>query len=220
MSDQTPSFPNPMGGDEPIPPVPAMPTSPPMMPAGGIPTPPAIEWSAPGMPLPATAYTQAPPPAIPLADAWLRFAARFIDKIIMGLIGCIPAIGISGSAAAVFGNSGSGGALSGLSAQVASSFVSAIIVLLYDGVATATLGGTLMKRAFGMRVVNQSDGQPVNMQTALTRAAPLAVLTAIPILGGIGVVIMGIVSLIFLFSDKLRQTVSDKLAKTVVIKAN
>ncbi len=172
------------------------------------------------MPLPAAGYGQAPTPnAIPLADAWLRFAARFLDRIIMSLIGCIPTIGITGSAAA-FGRSGTGGALSGLTAQLVSSLVAAAIVLLYDGVATATLGGTLMKKAFGMRVVNQSDGLPVNMQTALTRAAPLAILTAIPILGGFGALIMGIVSLIFLFSDKLRQTVSDKVAKTVVIKAN
>ncbi len=201
-----------------MPSMPSAPSMPGSLPAPG--APPTIEWSAPGMPLPSTGYGQPTgPQAIPLADSGLRFAARLLDRIIMGFIGCLPTIGITGSAAA-FGARGSGGALSGLSGQVAASMVSAIIVLLYDGVATGLLGGTLMKKAFGMRVVNQSDGQPVTMQTALLRAAPLAVCTAIPVLGGIAALVMGIVSLIFLFSDKLRQTVSDKVAKTVVIKAN
>jgi uncharacterized RDD family membrane protein YckC len=172
------------------------------------------------MPLPASGYQQpAQPVGIPLADAGLRFAARFLDRIIMAIIGCVPGLMISGSAIALTPNNGSSGMFGSLGAAVASSIVSAIVVLLYDGVATATLGGTLMKRAFGMKVVNQSDGLPVNMQVALTRAAPLAICTAIPWVGSLGQFILGLVSLIFLFTDKLRQTVSDKVAKTVVIKA-
>ncbi len=172
------------------------------------------------MPLPSSGYGLPPAPqAIPLADSGLRFAARFLDRIILYFLTCIPSLAITGSAFAV-GGTRSNGAFSNLGATAASSLVGAAIILLYDGVATGVMGGTLMKKAFGMKVVNQSDGQPVTMQTALLRAAPTAICTAVPLLGGLAGLVMGIVSLIFLFSDKLRQTVSDKLAKTVVIKAN
>ncbi len=173
------------------------------------------------MPLPAGGYgAPAAPQGIPLADSWLRFAARLLDRIIMLLVLCIPTIGISGTTSFVRSNDAFGGAGIALGQQVAISLISGGFVLLYDGVATGLMGGTLMKRAFGMRVVNQSDGLPVSMTTALIRALPRAICHAIPVVGMFVGWIMGIVSLIFLFSDKLRQTVSDKVAKTVVIKAN
>jgi uncharacterized RDD family membrane protein YckC len=173
------------------------------------------------MPLPAGGYgAPAGPQGIPLADSGLRFAARLLDRIILFFLTCIPSLAISGSALALAGRGTGGGVFSNLGSSLATSVVSAGIIMLYDGVGTGLMGGTLMKKAFGMKVVNQSDGQPVSMQTALLRAAPTALCTLIPILGGLAAFVMGIVSLIFLFSDKLRQTVSDKVAKTVVIKAN
>jgi uncharacterized RDD family membrane protein YckC len=157
------------------------------------------------------------PQAIPLADSGLRLAARLLDKIIMGLIGCVPGLALGGGSALFAGRGGSGGAAVSFGTQIASALVGAVIVLVYDGVVTAKLGGTLMKKAFGMQVVNAADGSPVNMQQALTRAAPSALLAAIPVIGWFIGLIMGIASLIMLFSDKMRQTVSDKVAKTVVI---
>jgi uncharacterized RDD family membrane protein YckC len=159
------------------------------------------------------------PQAIPLADSGLRFAARLLDKIIMGLIGCIPGAALGGGTALLAGRTGSGSTAVSFGTQLAGALIGAVIILIYDGVVTAKLGGTLMKKAFGMRVVNAADGSPVNMQQALTRAAPSALLAAIPIVGAFGALIMGIASLIMLFTDKMRQTVSDKVAKTVVIKA-
>jgi uncharacterized RDD family membrane protein YckC len=195
------------------------------------PAPPGVQWSAPGMPLPQAAqlpYGQPPygqpgygaPQAIPLADSGLRFAARLLDRIIMGIIGFFPGLLISGGSNFMGRNGGSGGLLAFSGATVLSGLVAGLIAIVYDGVVTAKLGGTLMKRAFGMRVVDAATGAPVNMQTALIRAAPSAVCAVVPILGGLVAFVMGIVSLIFLFSDKMRQTVSDKIAKTVVINTN
>jgi uncharacterized RDD family membrane protein YckC len=166
------------------------------------------------------------PQAIPLADSGLRFAARFLDRIIIFFLACIPSAALGGGAAVLAGRGGSGTNAVSFGATAATAVLSAAILLVYDGVVTAKLGGTLMKKAFGMRVVNAADGSPVNMQQALTRAAPsavLALLSVIPVVGGIvggllGLAI-GLASLIMLFTDKMRQTVSDKIAKTVVIKS-
>ena len=159
------------------------------------------------------------PQAIPLADSGLRFAARLLDRIIMTVIACVPGLAIGGGSAFLGGRGPGGDTAITFGTQILSALIGAVIVLIYDGVVTAKLGGTLMKKAFGMRVVNAADGSPVNMQQALTRAAPSAILAAIPVAGGFLAIIMGIASLIMLFSDKMRQTVSDKVAKTVVIKA-
>ncbi len=230
MSDQPGSFPPPPPSG--MPSMPSMPTPPPMPSMPSMPSPPPM----PGMPLPEGMGNQGfgqpyggPPMggfpggaagAIPLADSGLRMAARALDVIIRGIITCIPNFALIGGATALASRN-SAEPIS-FAATAGSAVLTAIIVLLYDGVVTGLLGGTLMKKAFGMKVVNQSDGMQVNMQTALLRAAPsaaLALLGLIPILGGLAGFIVGVASLIMLFTDKMRQTVADKVAKTVVIKA-
>lgn len=146
----------------------------------------------------------------------MRIVARLIDAVIGGVFGAIlAAIIISGDGSngfAGFGGSGSFGkrylvTIGGL-----------IFSFLYEAVVTAVAGGTPGKLILGMRVVNAADGSAVQLPQSAIRWAIPGALSIIPILGGLAAFVIFVISLIFLFTDKLRQTVSDKVAKTLVVK--
>jgi hypothetical protein len=67
-----------------------------------------------------------------------------------------------------------------------------------------------------MRVIRVT-GSPIDWGASIIRWAVFGLLPILPIIGGIAGLVMAIVSLIFLFTDKLRQTVPDKAAKTIVV---
>jgi uncharacterized RDD family membrane protein YckC len=150
-------------------------------------------------------------PAIPLASSGMRILARFIDGIIVGIAGFIIS--------AILG----AGSAFGRSDDVSTGVWYLAIVLgvaiswFYDAFLTSKMGGTPMKKAFGMRVVDAASGSPVSLQQATMRWVVPGALSLVPILGGLISLVVFIVSLVFLFSDKMRQTVSDKIGKTVVI---
>ena len=141
----------------------------------------------------------------PLGSAGLRIGARLID----GVIGFIVALILAGvfNASGGFGSFNIGVVLAGL-----------VVGYLLDAGLTATKGGSVGKLLLGLRVANASDGNsPVSWTTATTRWAIPGVFSIVPILGTLAAVVVVIVSLVFLFSDKLRQTVWDKVAKTLVV---
>ncbi len=150
-----------------------------------------------------------------LALPWMRILARLLDFIIVGAVA--TAIGasiiLSGDDSAGFG--GIGGDIS-TGKQFAISLVGLVIGFLYEAVLTKVKGGTPMKLAFGMQVV-RTDGAPIGWSESIIRWGFLALISAIPLLGGIAAFIIWIISIVFLFTDRLRQTVSDKVAKTMVI---
>lgn len=149
-----------------------------------------------------------------LAQPWMRILARLLDSIIVGAvttaIGAMIILGDDDSA----GFGGLGGDIDG-GKRWAISLVTLAIGFVYEAVMTKLKGGTLMKLAFGMRVV-RTDGAPVDWSESILRWA-LALITLIPILGAIAGFIIWIISIVFLFTDRLRQTVNDKIAKTMVI---
>jgi uncharacterized RDD family membrane protein YckC len=144
----------------------------------------------------------------------MRILARLLDSIIVGVIGTAvgAAIILSGDDSAGF--AGFGGDI-GAGDRLAANLFSLAIGFVYEAVVTKLKGGTLMKLAFGMRVV-RTDGAPISWTQSILRWSP-TVRALFPILGSFALFIIVIISLVFLFTDRLRQTVNDKLAKTMVI---
>jgi uncharacterized RDD family membrane protein YckC len=147
-----------------------------------------------------------------LAQPWMRILARFLDAIIVSVIGTAigAAIILSGDDSAGF--AGFGGDIDA-GDRFALSLFSLAIGFVYEAVLTKVKGGTPMKLAFGMQVV-RVDGSPVGWSESIIRWGFLGLISVIPILGGIAALIIWIISIVFLFTDRLRQTVSDKVAKT------
>ena len=183
---------------------------PPPPPPPGPPPPPPIPPGGMYQPTPGV------PGGRPLASAGMRILARFLDSLIVGLVGGVvgAAIILGDGDSAGFG--GFGGDMSG-GERFAISLVGLLIGFVYEAVITKVAGGTPMKLAFGMKVVRVADGQPVQWSESIIRWGFLGVIGLIPVLGGIAVFIIWIVSIVFLFTDKLRQTVTDKVAKTIVV---
>jgi uncharacterized RDD family membrane protein YckC len=150
-----------------------------------------------------------------IASAGMRILARFLDAIILAIVGSI--IGsVLGAGAIATGRRGSD---VGAGKYFVAVLLSVIVSFVYDAVLTSKIGGTPMKKAFGMRVADAATGNsPVSLQQAATRWAIPGILSLIPVLGALASFVIFIVSLIFLFTDKNRQTVSDKIGKTVVLK--
>lgn len=97
--------------------------------------------------------------------------------------------------------------------------LSLAVGFVWDAVLTKLYGGTPMKIAFGMKVVQADSGAPVEWKHAIIRWAVPGALGLLP-LGDIGSLInlvVVIVSLVFLFTKPLRQAVWDLAAKTVVV---
>lgn len=189
--------------------------------------------------LPAMSATPPPPPPAPppwspvpsqhgltgpgghvLAPAWKRIAARLLDIVILGLLfgSFFAAIVLGDNDGAGFGGVGADASFGELY-QIA--LFSAAIGFVWDAVCTKSFGGTPMKLAFGMRVVQAGDGAPVEWKHAIIRwAIPGAIgLLPIGLIGSLVNLVIVVVSLVFLFTHALRQTVWDQAAKTIVIDA-
>ncbi len=147
-----------------------------------------------------------------LATPGLRMAGRLIDVLIS--FGIALVIGAGTIDFDSFGDTDT--------VVVEPSFAlvaaSAIIALAYDTLFTHFLGGTPGKLLLGMRVAEADNGMtPPSLVVAAKRAANrlLGFITGI---GGIIALIIGIASLVMLFTDDRHQTVMDKIAGTVVVK--
>lgn len=148
-----------------------------------------------------------------IAPAWKRIVARFLDSIIVNIfIGYVVIELVAGEDSTTFTTGeGDGGGL------LAASLIVLAIAFVWDAVATKMIGGTPMKRAFGMRVVQAESGAEVEWRHAVIRWATFAIWTVIPFLSVIVPLILVVVSLVFMFTKPLRQAVWDRTAKTVVI---
>lgn len=170
--------------------------------------------AVPGAPQPVTAGGILP------AEPLNRIAARLIDVVLWIIVGFLiqnVIIGVNlfdadGLADVSYGRA----ALAGL--------LNTLIVAGYEIYMVGTRGATLGKIALGLKVVRAGDGGEVDMNDSVRRISPYLVLGILSaITGGLGLIfnlalfIVGIVSLVFLFSDERRQTVWDRIAKTMVI---
>ena len=154
-----------------------------------------------------------------LASAGMRVLVRFLDALILALVfgSIIAAVVLSGGDDAGF--AGIGGDVS-FGKAYAIAILGMIVGFVWDAVCTKMFGGTPMKLAFGMKVV-QTNGADVEWEHAIKRwALPSALaLIPIPILPDLVSFIVVIVSLVFIFSKPLRTALWDIFAGTLVIKS-
>ncbi len=149
-----------------------------------------------------------------LADPWLRIAANIIDNIVVTII-TIPF-----GAGAIISSFQNGGTDVGLSFGL---ILGSIIGALYFALMYAFKSATLGKLALGLRIVDENGNEPLGIPRGPMRAgvAIFGILAAIPfvnILISIVLGIVGLVSLVFLFSDDQNRTVMDRVAGTYVVK--
>lgn len=151
------------------------------------------------------------------AEPAMRLLARFIDTVLMIVVG-IPIAIILGGAAIATGTDDS----VGIGVGILGGVVSLLIAGAYEGLMLANRGQTLGKMAVGIKVV-RLDGQPLDLQGALTRHSPslglraLAVIPVIGLLGSLGLAILAIVNIVMVFSNG--ESVYDKVGGTQVISA-
>ncbi|WP_178133212.1 RDD family protein [Vineibacter terrae] len=171
----------------------------------------------PGYPPPGYAppgYAGAPAGVV-FCGFWVRVAAYLIDGFIIG-IPMVIVIGI------VFATTLSGAMSSGDEQEIAAAAVASagvfiivyllifVAVWLYEAMMTSSAaGGTIGKRAMGMRVVRGTDGSRLSFGRATGRFFAKAFITGI-IPFGIGFMMAG-------FTDR-KRALHDMIADTVVIK--
>lgn len=149
----------------------------------------------------------------------MRVLVRFLDALIIALV-------FGSIIAALILSSGDDAGFAGLGGDVSFGKAYAIAILgmivgfVWDAVCTKMFGGTPMKLAFGMRVV-QDNGADVEWEHAIKRwALPGAfALIPIPILPDLASFVVVIVSLVFIFTKPLRTAVWDLFANTLVVKS-
>lgn len=145
-----------------------------------------------------------------LADPGKRIAARFIDLILWAVmtsaVSSISGIGLLGIRS---------GAAIGLS--LLSGLLGVAAVMIYETLMVSSRGQTIGKAALGVKVV-RVDGQPIERADAFKRIALFGVY-AVPFLGFLVAGVMGVTSLVMIFSDQRRQALWDKLAETIVVEA-
>jgi len=137
------------------------------------------------------------------ASVWIRFVALLIDGLIVGVPLGIIIVGVGSLIAAVAQNSS--GAAAGLGL-----ILDLIIILIsfgYFAYLEATQGGTLGKKALGLRIV-KVDGSPIGWNEAIIR-------TLLRIVDNF---FFGLVGFICILSSEKKQRVGDMVAKTIVIK--
>jgi uncharacterized RDD family membrane protein YckC len=149
-----------------------------------------------------------------IPPAWKRIVARLLDVIIINmLVGAVIIRAIAGDDAGTLAAADE--------VDTGSLFLATLVVLglgfVWDAVATKFVGGTPMKRAFGMRVIQAESGAPVEWRHAIIRWGTIAIWSIVPVLSLFVPLILVIVSLVFLFTKPLRQAVWDLVAKTVVV---
>jgi uncharacterized RDD family membrane protein YckC len=175
------------------------------------------KWEGGPQPVPG-ASQDAVAGAVPgLAEPIMRIGARVIDYIVWFIVTIIPSIIVVGGLA-VANNGNDVSFIAGFFATL----VAVAIITAYETFLVGTRGQTLGKMALGLKVV-RADGSPPDMRDGFMRILPYSALTLlgaiIPFLPGLITFVIGLVSLVFLFTDANRQTVWDKFAKTLVVTA-
>lgn len=151
-----------------------------------------------------------------LADPWLRIAAKVIDVIVTTII-TLP-FGV-GAFVAAFRDGAAGAEVE---INIGLALVGGIIGALYYVLMNTFLSGTVGKLVLGLRIVQKDGTEPLGMPVGPIRSGIhfLGILGAIPIINlftGVIGIIVGLVSLVFLFSDNEHRTVMDRVANTYVV---
>jgi uncharacterized RDD family membrane protein YckC len=149
-----------------------------------------------------------------IPPAWKRIVARLLDFAVVYM-----ALGTF--AAALVAGDDVGTVQAGEEVDAGSALLTAFIVLLvgfaWEAVPTKLVGGTPIKRAFRMRVVQAETGGAIDWRESIIRWGVFGIWWVVPFLALPMLLILVIVSLVFLFTKPLRQAVWDRAAKTVVV---
>lgn len=151
-----------------------------------------------------------------LADPWLRIAAAVIDAVLMAGLGFIF---LGGQIMAAFSGGGAG---TNLSVSIGLSLLVALLNAAYFWGMTSFVGGTLGKLIVGIRIADSEGNDPVGPTVGFVRTLMnfRGILGVIPFVGfitGLVGIVVGIVSLVFMFTDPNHRTVMDRLADTYVV---
>ena len=155
-----------------------------------------------------------------LADPWLRIGASVIDFIILMIVS-IP-FGVGAAFSAIDGGGADG---VDFTVNVGLAFAAALIGAAYYTLMNTFLSGTAGKLILGLRIIRADGTEPLGMPDGPKRSLMhiISLIGAIPIVGFfISAVqaIVGLVSLVFLFTDPQHRTVMDRFADTYVVKKN
>ncbi len=163
------------------------------------------------------------PAGTELASSGMRVLARFLDGLILVVV-----FGTVFAALIIGGDDDAG--IAGLGSDISTGAAYAIALLgvavgfVWDAVSTKMFGGTPMKLAFGMKVV-QRDGSDVEWEHAVKRWALPGAFALVPPVFGLDFVlslaqfVIVIVSLVFVFTKPLRTALWDQFADTLVVKS-
>jgi uncharacterized RDD family membrane protein YckC len=143
-------------------------------------------------------YTQAPPepvstgngPSGPRAGFWRRFAAAFIDGLLIGIVASVVLAVIGGSIAV-------------------RELIQIVLSIGYFAYFEGSTGQTLGKRALGIRVIDFNGGGVIGYQRAAVRY-----------LASIVSAICLFIGYLWMLWDKEKQTWHDKLSNSVVVPAS
>ena len=152
----------------------------------------------------------------------MRIAARLLDGIIVGVV-----FGAVFAAILLDSDDNSGTLGLGADGDVGQLYLLGLLGMavgfVWDAVCTKQFGGSPMKLAFGMRVVQAGTGAPVEWSHAIKRwalpgAFAIASIGVLATLVSIANLIIVISSLVYQFTKPLRRTLWDQFGDTVVVK--
>jgi uncharacterized RDD family membrane protein YckC len=163
------------------------------------------------------------PAGMELASSGMRVLARFLDGLILVVV-----FGTVFAALVLGGDDDAGFAGLGSDVSVGSAYAIALLGVavgfVWDAVCTKQFGGTPMKLAFGMKVV-QRGGDDVEWEHAVKRWALPGAFALVPPIVGLDIIlslaqfVIVIVSLVFVFTKPLRTALWDQFADTLVVKS-
>jgi uncharacterized RDD family membrane protein YckC len=163
--------------------------------AGGAP-----QWTPP-MPI----TVAGPAPGLQYAGFWIRFASYLIDVIPIGIVGGILNVSTGTGYNCHFDSSNAYQCNAGTG--YIGSWVGFLILGVYWVLTWSLMGASLGQKALGMRVVNASNGERIDIGKALIRYIGF-VISAIPFALG----------LIWAAFDPRKQGWHDKIAGTYVVR--
>lgn len=142
----------------------------------------------------------------------MRVLVRFLDGVVLAIIGIVIGAIVGGSAGVTGADTGDG-----VGVFLVATLLGLAVGFMWDAFMTKQYGGTPMKLAFGMRVVQAADGSDVEWEHAIKRWAIPGAFSIVPFIGALAAFVVVIVSLVFIFTKPLRQAVWDQVANTVVV---
>jgi uncharacterized RDD family membrane protein YckC len=147
-----------------------------------------------------------------LPSPWLRLVARIVDGIIVAIPAFIIVAIVGGRYTGV-----SSGSFSTDGSAIVASLLIGVVSLAYEYYFLAKDGATPGKKLLSIKVVSE-DGSALGSDGAVRRLV-LAAVGIVPFVGGLFGVVVGLATIVMIFTDDRRQVPADKVAKSLVIKA-